>query len=42
VGRVVLEGTMEEFKSNGVVKQAYLGGKTAVGGESRSIRKGGN
>lgn len=28
VGRVVLEGDIEKFKSNGVVKQAYLGGKT--------------
>lgn len=27
VGRVVLEGDIEKFKSNGVVKQAYLGGK---------------
>ncbi len=28
VGRVVLEGDIKKFKSNGVVKQAYLGGKT--------------
>lgn len=27
VGRVALEGDIEEFKSNEVVKQAYLGGK---------------
>jgi branched-chain amino acid transport system ATP-binding protein len=41
VGRVVLAGDMEEFRSNGVVKQAYLGGKTAVSGGTRFIRKGG-
>jgi len=27
VGKVVLEGDIEKFKSNGLVKQAYLGGK---------------
>jgi len=26
VGKVVLEGGIEEFKSNGIVKRAYLGG----------------
>jgi branched-chain amino acid transport system ATP-binding protein len=26
VGKVVLEGGIEEFKANGIVKRAYLGG----------------
>ena len=30
VGRVVLEGDVEEFKSNDFVKQAYLGGKATI------------